>query len=85
MPTIIFLFGWRFFFYADEGNEPIHIHSEKAEKEAKYWLNADTRAITEAFAHHLKPRDHKQVKKIIAQYFDEIVAEWCAVDRRKKR
>ena len=76
MPTIIFLFGWRFFFYADEGNEPIHIHCKKAEKEAKFWLDTETRAITVAFARHFSARDLKQVRKIIAQYFDEIVAEW---------
>ncbi len=36
MPTVIFLFGWRFFFYSDEGNEPMHIHCEKGEKEPKF-------------------------------------------------
>jgi hypothetical protein len=33
MPTVLYIMGWRFFFYADEGNEPIHIHCKKAEKE----------------------------------------------------
>ena len=85
MPTIIFLFGWRFFFYADEGREPIHIHCQKGEKEAKFWLNVETRGITGAFAHHLTPRDLRQVKKIIAEYFDEIVAEWRMMDKKKRR
>ena len=26
MPTILTIFGWRFFFYANERNEPIYIH-----------------------------------------------------------
>ncbi len=29
MPTILLLFGWRLFFYANEGNEPIHGDLEK--------------------------------------------------------
>lgn len=33
--------GFRFFFYSNEGSprEPIHIHVEKADCEAKFWLN----------------------------------------------
>jgi len=26
MPTILVIFGWRLFFYANEGKEPIHVH-----------------------------------------------------------
>lgn len=38
MPTILMIPGWRFFFYANERNEPIHIHCRKGDAEAKYWL-----------------------------------------------
>jgi len=41
MLTILFINGWRFHFYSDERNEPVHIHVEKAEKECKYWLDID--------------------------------------------
>jgi len=34
MPTILLIMGWRFFFYSNERNEPIHIHARKAEKSA---------------------------------------------------
>ncbi len=27
MPTILFIYGWRLFFYSNEGTEPIHIHA----------------------------------------------------------
>jgi hypothetical protein len=30
--------GYRFFFFSNEGNEPIHIHVEKAGNYAKFWL-----------------------------------------------
>ena len=29
---------YRFFFYADEGNEPPHVHVERDNKKAKFWL-----------------------------------------------
>jgi len=39
MPTILVILGWRLFFYANEGNEPIHVHCRKGDMECKYWLN----------------------------------------------
>ncbi|MCG6536745.1 MAG: DUF4160 domain-containing protein, partial [Syntrophales bacterium LBB04] len=29
MPTILLIMGWRLFFYANERNEPIHVHCRK--------------------------------------------------------
>ena len=48
MPTILFVMGWRFFFYSNEKNEPIHIHCQKAEKECKYWLDINKFDLEEA-------------------------------------
>jgi hypothetical protein len=41
MPTVLRADGFRFFFYANEGNESAHIHVGKAEGEAKFWLTPD--------------------------------------------
>ncbi|MEI8189111.1 MAG: DUF4160 domain-containing protein, partial [candidate division NC10 bacterium] len=41
MPTILVILGWRLFFYANERQEPIHIHCRKGNAEAKYWLDID--------------------------------------------
>ncbi|MFA5831919.1 MAG: DUF4160 domain-containing protein [Bacteroidota bacterium] len=38
MPTILLIKGYRFFFFSREGNEPMHIHIEQAERYAKFWL-----------------------------------------------
>jgi len=38
MPTVLRVGGYRFFFYSNEGSEPPHIHVQKAEKYAKFWL-----------------------------------------------
>ncbi len=35
MPTIFRHHGYRFFFFSREGEEPIHVHIESAEKYAK--------------------------------------------------
>lgn len=39
MPTVLKIGGYRFFFYSNEGNEPPHIHVEKSDSLAKFWLD----------------------------------------------
>jgi hypothetical protein len=45
MPTVFRERGFRFFFYSNEGTprEPVHIHVEKDDIEAKFWLNPGVR------------------------------------------
>lgn len=40
MPVIFRYRGFRFFFYSNEGcpREPAHVHVEKGEHEAKFWI-----------------------------------------------
>ncbi|HEY5533595.1 MAG TPA: DUF4160 domain-containing protein [Ignavibacteria bacterium] len=76
MPTILFLYGWRFFFYSNEVNEPMHIHCQKAEKECKFWLDEKEFNIIEAFSFNMKPSDYRIIRKAIFENFDYIVSEW---------
>ena len=39
MPTAIRIGPYRFFFYAGDRDEPQHIHVERNDKIAKFWLN----------------------------------------------
>ncbi len=39
MPTVLRSGPYRFFFYASDRDEPVHIHVERDEKVAKYWLD----------------------------------------------
>jgi hypothetical protein len=48
MPTILVFEGFRFFFFSNEGFEPPHIHVEKAEGHAKYWLALHSSRIPRA-------------------------------------
>jgi hypothetical protein len=43
MPTVFVEDGFGFFFYANEGSprEPVHVHVEKGESEAKFWLRPE--------------------------------------------
>lgn len=38
MPTVIRIGPYRFFFYASDRDEPVHIHVERDMAVAKFWL-----------------------------------------------
>ena len=76
MPTVLVIFGWRLFFYSNEGLEPIHIHAEKGDMEFKFWILVDEVEIKEAFSFNLNPGAKREKKKIIYQHFDIIVDSW---------
>jgi len=78
MPTILYIYGWRLFFYANEGSEPIHIHAEKGDMECKYWLLTEEVEIVEAFSFNVNPASKREIKKIIYQHFDLIIESWNA-------
>ena len=83
MPTILLIAGWRFFFYSNENNEPIHIHVERADAEAKFWIDVKEFEITEAFAYKFSPRDKREVKKIIYEHLDYIIDQWNKFQKKK--
>ena len=83
MPTVIYVLGWRLFFFMNERHEPIHIHCEKAEKSCKYWLDVENFDIIAAYSYNLTGSDQRQVRRIIFQNFDLIVQEWERIQDEK--
>jgi hypothetical protein len=76
MPTILWVRGWRLFFYSDERNEPPHIHARKGGAECKFWLRKDAYDIEEAFAHGLTVPLRREIRRIVFEHFDLIIDEW---------
>ena len=85
MPTVLLIAGWRLFFYANENNEPLHIHCRKGDIECKYWLDSANFDLIEAYAYNLSPRDRRQIKKIIFEHFDYIEEQWDKFEKRRMR
>jgi hypothetical protein len=83
MPTVLQTNGWRFHFYAKEGNEPMHVHAEKAGMECKLWLDEASFSVELASARGLGPSDLRQVRKIAYLNFEQIEAAWQEFNRRK--
>ena len=54
MPTVFKINGFRFYFYSNENDEPMHVHVEKAGANGKIWLDPD---VNIAYTH----KDRKSV------------------------
>jgi hypothetical protein len=76
MATILFIRGWRLFFYSNERSEPPHIHAHKGDIDCKFWLHPDNFDIEEAYIYNASPADIRAIRQIIFEHFDYIVAEY---------
>lgn len=61
MPTVLILNGFRFFFWSNENNEPIHIHVEKADGLGKIWLESQ---IEIAYMNEFSKKEVNQIMEI---------------------
>lgn len=77
MPTVLNIGAYRFFFYANEGSEPAHIHVQAGRNLAKFWLQPTALASSSGFsARELTrllalAREHEQqFKEAWHEFFD---------------
>ena len=71
------------FFYANEGNEPVHIHCRKGDMECKYWLDSERFEISEAYAFNMNNAARREIRKIIYQHFEYLEDAWNEFQRRR--
>ena len=72
MPTVLKIKGYRFFFYSNEGNEPIHIHVEKSERYAKFWLDPIRISIDFGF----NSKEIREIYSIIEEHRKQLTEKW---------
>ena len=72
MPTVLKIKGYRFFFYSNEGNEPIHIHVEKSESYAKFWLDPIRISIDFGF----NSKEIREIYSIIEEHSKQLTEKW---------
>lgn len=71
MPTILFLFGLRFFFYSDE-HVPMHVHVRNSDGKAKI----DILKAEVVENNGLKPVDLRKAVDAVRQYREEFTKAW---------
>ena len=72
MSTVLRVDGQRFFFYSNEGNEPPHIHVQKGEKYAKFWLAPVRVAETIDFTN----KELRCVQSLITEHLEQLREAW---------
>ena len=72
-PTIYREGPYRFAFFANEGNEPPHIHVYREGMQAKFWL---TPAVTLASAVGFSPFELRRMQVITEQHRKEFMEAW---------
>ena len=75
MPKVFDWNGYRFHFYSDEGDprEPMHIHIEKADADAKFWLYPD---VELAYNHGFSAREIRLLRAVVENRRAEIERAW---------
>ncbi|MEP7252256.1 MAG: DUF4160 domain-containing protein [Ginsengibacter sp.] len=73
MPTILLLNGFRFFFYSNENNEPIHVHVAKGNAYGKIWLEP---SITFVYLIGFNNNETKEINNIVSDYLDQFKIRW---------
>lgn len=72
MPTLLNLFGLRFFFYSEE-HLPMHVHIQNADGKAKISIDPEVTLIENT---GIKPRDLKRALEITKMYQEEFIKAW---------
>jgi hypothetical protein len=72
MPTVLRVGPYRFYFWADERQEPPHIHVASAEREAKYWLTPIVLSWNQGF----RSGELKEIEGLIETHLKLLLEAW---------
>ena len=72
MPTVLNIGPYRFFFYAGDKDEPQHIHIERDDKIAKFWLDPVRLQNSGGF----RRKEINKIQKIIQEHQINLRENW---------
>jgi len=74
MPTVLRIGPYRFFFFAGDRDEPPHIHIEREDKVAKFWLDPVRLQSSGGFSRNEIIRIHR----VVGEYQIQLREAWNA-------
>ena len=74
MPTVLRAGPYRFFFYSSDAAEPPHVHVERDENTAKFWLSP----VRLQSSGGLKPIEVRQIQRLVEQHREALLRSWDA-------
>ncbi|REJ76511.1 MAG: DUF4160 domain-containing protein [Planctomycetota bacterium] len=72
MPTVSRVGPYRFFFYAGDGEEPVHVHVERDDCEAKFWLEPVRLERSGGFS----AKELRRIEKIVSDHQERLMESW---------
>ena len=72
MPTVLRSGPFRFFFYAGDGGEPPHVHIERDDSEAKFWLDPVRLERSRGF----RRKEISQIRGLIEANREQLLESW---------
>ena len=72
MPTVLLIGPYRFFFYAGDRQEPPHIHIERDDKTAKFWLDPVRLQRSGGFSR----REINRIQRLIRENQERLLQRW---------
>ena len=72
MPTVLRVGPYRFFFYAGDRDEPAHIHVERENKLAKFWLDPIRLHRSGGFSR----REIGRIHKLVGEHHTSLLEAW---------
>lgn len=72
MPTVMRIGPFRFFFYAGDSGEPAHVHIERDDSEAEFWLDP----IRLERSHGFKRKEINRLNELIEEHITELLESW---------
>jgi hypothetical protein len=72
MPTVLRIGGYRFFFYANDRQEPQHIHVRRDENVAKFWLSPIRLERSGGFSRS----ELKSIQELLKEHRAELLEAW---------
>jgi hypothetical protein len=72
MPTVLIIGPYRFFFYSDDRDEPPHIHIERDNHKAKFWLQPVRLQNSGGF----KRKELNRIQELIEENRARFLEEW---------
>lgn len=72
MPTVLRVGPYRFFFYSGDREEPPHVHVERDDRVAKFWLDP----VRLQRSGGLRPVELRRISRIIAEQQAALREAW---------
>ena len=72
MPTVLRIGPYRFYFYSHEPNEPAHIHIDRDDSSAKFWLKPISLASNIGFS----AKELRKLQLIIQENQKNLLEAW---------